>query len=131
MTKLTGKALSARAAELQIEGRSKMTADELREAIANVERLSAVPDTATDRNGEFLIPAGGGVEPTTVVPNRADKRAMILNHGTNRNLIGGIILISVSLNFLISTNVHTQPRFILHFSRFLSLIKGLDCVCPA
>lgn len=41
--KLTGDALKARAAELDIDGRSEMTADELRKAVAAAERAQA-PD---------------------------------------------------------------------------------------
>lgn len=41
---LKGDALDARAAELEIEGRSSMTADEKRTAIANEEKVLAQPD---------------------------------------------------------------------------------------
>ncbi len=92
MTKLSGKALQDRARELDIQGRSKMSADELREAIANAERITAVPDTATDRNGDFITPPVES-EPTTVVFNRADKRAIrrsrhLRNDGAPR---GGVV----------------------------------------
>lgn len=42
--KLTGEALKARAAELDIDGRSELTADELRKAVAAAESAQA-PDT--------------------------------------------------------------------------------------
>lgn len=42
--RLTGEALTARAAELEIEGRSTMNADELRAAIAVAENDEAAPD---------------------------------------------------------------------------------------
>jgi hypothetical protein len=47
---LTGDALSARAAELDIEGRSGMTADELRDAISDAEAGGSDEDNANRRD---------------------------------------------------------------------------------
>lgn len=72
MTKLTGKALSARAAELDIEGRSKMSADELRAAVANAETVTeTIPEyEETESQDEAER------ETFTTVLNRSDKRAI-------------------------------------------------------
>lgn len=60
---LSGDALKARAAELGVEGRSQMTADELRQAIASKETgvdLSDTPAPGEKVENQFGASAGGG-----------------------------------------------------------------------
>ena len=69
--KLSGKALSERARELGIVGRSKLSADELRAAVILAEQIEA------DEVNEGTATAETPTEEKEVfhtVPNRADKR---------------------------------------------------------
>jgi hypothetical protein len=47
--KLTGDALKQRAADLDIEGRTAMSADELRDAVANAESAAAQTETSDEQ----------------------------------------------------------------------------------
>lgn len=89
MSKLSGKALTDKARELNIPGRSKMSADELREAIYEVTRTD-VPDSEwADHVAPWLGTEQAETDTTVdveaepkekeewiTVPNRADKRRL-------------------------------------------------------
>ncbi len=79
MSKLSGKALADRARDLNIAGRSKMSADELRDAVT---ARQAEIDAA---HAELPTTEESETEETHVVPNRAEVRKRRRNLGRLRN----------------------------------------------
>lgn len=94
MSKLSGKALADRARELDIPGRSKMSADDLRDAVTRAERTPEEKITEqlfgeTVTESDEITESDDKPEPTSLVPNRADVRKFnrarkLRNDGTPR-----------------------------------------------
>ncbi len=107
MSKLTGKALQDRARDLNIPGRSKMSADELRDAVIAADTANLPEEIPSDvMFGALENSANGNVtdlgdftqyvdeateeeteapEPTFIVPNRKESRKRRRNLGRLRN----------------------------------------------